>query len=101
MPVFGISPIIFVPPSGGEMEFGMKKFEFSKIILCAMGILSSFVTVFCVLLMWRTSDLSPMSYLIPSVFGELATATGFYYSKAKCENQIKLSKNKFDVTEEN
>ena len=31
-------------------------------------------------------------YLIPAVFAELATATGFYYSKAKAENRIKLRK---------
>ncbi len=37
-------------------------------------------------------DLSPLSYLIPAAFGELATATGFYYNKAKAENKIKLMK---------
>lgn len=40
----------------------------------------------------ETKDLSPLAYLIPAVFGELATATGFYYSKAKAENRIKLRK---------
>jgi hypothetical protein len=29
-------------------------------------------------------------YLIPAAFAELATATGFYYNKAKVENRIKL-----------
>lgn len=29
---------------------------------------------------------------IPAIFAELATATGFYYSKAKAENRIKLRK---------
>ena len=33
-----------------------------------------------------------IAYLIPAVFAELATATGFYYSKAKAENRIKLRK---------
>lgn len=33
-----------------------------------------------------------LAYLIPAVFAELATGTGFYYSKAKAENRIKLRK---------
>ncbi len=32
------------------------------------------------------------AYLIPAVFAETAAATGFYYSKAKAENRIKLRK---------
>ena len=31
-------------------------------------------------------------YLIPAVFTELGVGTGFYYSKAKAENRIKLRK---------
>lgn len=30
------------------------------------------------------------AYLIPAVFAEMASATGFYYTKAKAENKIKL-----------
>lgn len=41
-------------------------------------------------MIWRTLDLSPLAYLIPSVAAEVATGTGFYYSKAKVENRIKL-----------
>ena len=44
------------------------------------------------LMIWRTLDLSPLAYLIPSVAAEVATGTGFYYSKAKVENRIKLMK---------
>jgi hypothetical protein len=33
-----------------------------------------------------------MAYLIPAVAAETATGTGFYYSKAKVENRIKLMK---------
>lgn len=51
------------------MKSRKKKREFSKIIITM-----------------------PLAYLIPSVFGELATATGFYFSKAKAENRIKLRK---------
>lgn len=43
-------------------------------------------------MVWRTNDLSPLAYLIPAVFTELGVGTGFYYSKAKAENRIKLRK---------
>lgn len=69
-----------------------KKLEFSKIILVAVSVLTVSVTVFTFLIVWRSGDTSPLSYLIPAVFAELATATGFYYSKAKAENRIKLRK---------
>lgn len=71
---------------------GRRKREFSKIIFtCAAG-LTAAVTIFTFAAVWKTGDLSPLAYLIPAVFGELATATGFYYSKAKAENRIKLRK---------
>ena len=50
------------------------------------------MTAFTLAVVWRTGDTSPLTYLIPAVFAELATATGFYYSKAKAENRIKLRK---------
>ena len=46
--------------------------------------------IFTMVMIWRTLDLSPLAYLIPSVAAEVATGTGFYYSKAKVENRIKL-----------
>ena len=52
--------------------------------------MTSLVTAFTLFMIWKTNDLSPLTYLIPAVFTELATATGFYYSKAKVENEIKL-----------
>lgn len=69
-----------------------KKFEFSKIIFIAVSVLTLSVTVFTLVIVWRSGDTSPLAYLIPAVFAELATATGFYYSKAKAENRIKLRK---------
>ena len=64
------------------------KREFSKLILAVtVG-----VTAFTLIMIWRTENLEPLAYLIPAVFAELATATGFYYSKAKAENRIKLRK---------
>lgn len=67
-----------------------KTAEFSKIILSVVGAVTIFVTAFTLAIIWRTGDTSPLAYLIPAVFAELATATGFYYSKAKAENRIKL-----------
>lgn len=64
--------------------------EFSKKILIVAGIINAVVIVFTMVMIWRTLDLSPLAYLIPSVAAEAATGTGFYYSKAKVENRIKL-----------
>jgi len=66
--------------------------EFSKKILIVAGIINAVVIVFTMIMIWRTLDLSPLAYLIPSVAAEVATGTGFYYSKAKVENRIKLMK---------
>lgn len=43
-------------------------------------------------MMWKTCDLSPLAYLLPSVGAEVSVGTGFYYAKAKVENKIKLMK---------
>jgi|BioPla2DNA2_1021312.scaffolds.fasta_scaffold08221_11 hypothetical protein len=67
-----------------------KKREFSKVIFIFVSVATFLVTVFSCVMIWRTNDLSPLVYLIPAVFTELATATGFYYYKAKRENEIKL-----------
>lgn len=67
-----------------------KKREFSKVTLAVVGAVTGIVTAFTLAVVWKTGDTSPLAYLIPAVFAELATATGFYYSKAKAENRIKL-----------
>ena len=67
-----------------------KKREFTKVILAVVGAVTGIVTAFTLAVVWKTGDTSPLAYLIPAVFAELATATGFYYSKAKAENRIKL-----------
>ena len=54
--------------------------EFSKKILIVAGIINAVVIVFTMVMIWRTLDLSPLAYLIPSVAAEVATGTGFYYS---------------------
>ncbi len=68
------------------------KKEFSKIILICVAIVALLVIVFACVMIALTRDLSPLSYLIPAVFAELATGTAFYYSKAKAENEIKIAK---------
>ena len=77
----------------------MNKMEFSKKIIIFTSIFTIFVTVFSIVLMWKTNDTSGLAYLIPSVFAELATATGFYYWKARTENKIKLLKTYGDTAE--
>lgn len=69
-----------------------KKLEFSKIILCVVSAFAVAVTIFTCVAVIVTGDTSALAYLIPSIFAELATATGFYYTKAKSENRIKLTK---------
>lgn len=73
--------------------------EFSKKIIIFVSAFSVFVSVFSIILMWRTGDLSALAYLIPSVFTELTAATGFYYWKARTENKIKLLKKYGNIAE--
>lgn len=67
-----------------------KRVEFSKVIFAVVAIMTAGIIVFSCALIWRTGDTSALAYLIPAVFAELASATGFYYNKAKAENKIKL-----------
>lgn len=69
-----------------------KKREFSKIIFVCIAVFVLAITVFACIVVWRTNDTAPLTQLILGAFAELATATGFYYSKAKAENKIKLMK---------
>ena len=69
-----------------------RKIEFSKIIMFMVSAVTFGVTAFTLYIVNETGDTSPLGYLIPAVFAEMATATGFYYSKAKVENRIKLRK---------
>ena len=66
--------------------------EFSKVIMMVSSVVAIVITLFTMVMIWKTANLDPLIYLIPAVFAELATATGFYYSKAKKENEIKLRK---------
>lgn len=68
------------------------KTEFSKKIFVGVSIATIIVVIFSMYLMWKTSDATALAYLIPSVFAELATATGFYYNKAREENIRKIER---------
>ena len=71
----------------------MKKFfEFSKLIVTFLGAVTLWVTAFTLNMVKETQNLDPLNTLITVLFGALATALGFYYSKAKIENRIKLRK---------
>lgn len=68
------------------------KREFSKVLWVAAMIHAAIISLFTMIAVIYTSDASPLEYLIPAVFAELAAATGFYFNKAKAENLIKLRK---------
>lgn len=68
------------------------KREFSKSIFIFNTCITTAVVLFSCSAVIFTQDTSPLAYLIPAVFTEQATATGFYYWKARKENEIKLLK---------
>lgn len=69
-----------------------RKMEFSKKLLIASFSFVVIITIFSMLMVIMTGDTSSLEFLIVSAFAELATSSGFYYSKAKAENRIKLRK---------
>lgn len=69
-----------------------RKKEFSKVLWIAAMVHAAILSVYTMVIILVTGDVTPLEYLIPSVFTELAAATGFYFNKAKAENQIKLRK---------
>ena len=66
------------------------KTEFSKKILYVAAILNIAVIIFSCIMIYKTENLEPLIYLIPSTAAEVATGTAFYYNKAKAENKIKI-----------
>lgn len=67
-----------------------KHIETSKVILIVSAVYGAILTLYAMVAMLVVSDLSPLSYLIPGIFGVISVATGFYYWKARAENVIKL-----------
>ncbi len=77
------------------------KIEFSKVIYWSSFLLALSVTIYGCVLMWKTNDTSGLAYLIPAAYAEFSAATGFYFWKARKENEIKLKKKfNIDVTKE-
>lgn len=64
--------------------------EFSKVFAITILVCTCLVTVFSCYMSYITLDTTIISVIVPAIFAELATSTGFYYSKAKAENKIKL-----------
>lgn len=67
-----------------------KRVEHSKIITTGVLTLSVLVVLFTLYMIWRTNDISPLAYLIPSVEAAFCITAKHYYAKASLENQIKL-----------
>lgn len=74
------------------MKTNKKKFEFSKVIIFIVGAVTIAVTAFTLYMVWETKDMTVMAYLIPAIFTEASSATGFYFWKARTENKIRMSK---------
>ena len=80
--------------------------EFSKSLLRILVTLTIIISFFCIVFCFKFETIEPLTVLIPSIFTELAAATGFYYWKAKSENKIKITlgavddlRSKEDLTE--
>lgn len=69
-----------------------KKLEFSKVVAITAIVMWLLVNLFGMVMMVVTYDLTPLAYVIGSVDAVVAVVLGFYYGKAKAENQIKLKK---------
>ena len=77
-----------------------KRFEFSKIVAVIGMAMWVFVNLFALAMIALTLDLSPLAYVIGSVDAVVAVVLGFYYWKAKAENQIKLRQEYGDLARE-
>ena len=66
------------------------KIETSKKVIFSVIVLTYIFVVFACYMIYKTEDLSPFTYLIPSIFGLATTSLGFYSWKAKKENELKL-----------
>lgn len=64
--------------------------EFSKKILLTVFFVTFLITGCAIAMSYMTQTTDVYAYLIPAIFAELGVGTGFYYWKAKRENEIKL-----------
>lgn len=67
-----------------------KKIETSKALLLSLIILTYIFVIFTCVIICIFKDISPLIYLIPSLFSLTTIAVGFYSWKARLENKIKL-----------
>lgn len=67
-----------------------KQMEFSKKILLAMFSVALVIVACAITMSYVTQTTDVYAYLIPAIFAELSVGTGFYYWKARRENEIKL-----------
>ena len=66
--------------------------EFSKKLVIWSLLFCFAVIAFCCYMIFKTEDLTPVPELIILVSGIVMAVVGFYESKAKAENKIKLMK---------
>ena len=95
--ILSISYLLSIVCDEGERIMKKSKMEFSKKIYTLNIILVIFVVISSLTLIALSGrlgliDLSPLSVICTSAFSELAVHSGFYASKAKAENVIKISK---------
>ncbi len=69
-----------------------KKYEFSKIMAVTVILVWLAAIIYAFVMMRITFDLSPLAYVMTSIDAVVAVVLGFYYWKARAENQIKLKK---------
>lgn len=69
-----------------------RKTEFSKKLLFAIMFINLLIISFTMYMTYKTNDLSSLQFLITGIFAQTATGIGFYYNKAKKENEIKLAR---------
>lgn len=67
----------------------LKKTSASQIVIALLIVLAIGVTVSTLVYVFKTSDPTPLVYLVPSVFTALSAGLGFYFWKAKAENIYK------------
>lgn len=64
--------------------------ECSKLILYAIGWILLLVIIYSLVMMAILADLEPLSYILGGLFALANVAVGFYFWKARKENEIKL-----------
>ena len=74
----------------------MMKREFSKLVLSAAIVTWLAGAVFGAVIVSDTEEHTQLGELLAYIGAPAATAFGFYYWKAKCENVIKYNKKELD-----